>query len=103
MDCFVALLLAAAKCFVAVAPALAGRYVNQDELRILLGSEYQGLLNIDAGLIRLTNVLAVDRQEALGNIKKDTAPFGVVEGDLTSCLEITTVDGGICVKPHHIL
>jgi hypothetical protein len=62
----------------------------------VLGSEYQWLFNVDAGLIRLSNLLAVDRQKALGKLNKDTASLGAVEGDLTSCLKITTVDGGIC-------
>ena len=55
-----ALLLIPTKCLVAVAPALAGRYVNQDELRTVLGSEDQGLFKVDAGLIGLSNLLAVD-------------------------------------------
>ena len=69
----------------------------------MLGNEGQRLFNVNAGLIRLTNLLAVDRQVALGEVNENTALLGAVEGDLTSCLKITTVDGGICMECHHIL
>ena len=79
----------------AVAPALAGRHVDQNQRRILLGFEHQGLVDVDAGLVLRPQRFAVGRQLPLGQIDEDPAARRRLVRDRFVGLQVAAIDGGV--------